>query len=222
MTKTLRYLISSARGLFGGMAGFVVIVTVGCYLTGVPQGLNSIFLTYFSGAPMYAPLFLYLYAYSLATAYLNTALSMGGRRRDYFLALQSFFVICALVGWMLTVLVVCIPTLGHWTISHSLTVFSTLGDPVGFWCYPFVCLGLMVLGCLTGQVFFRSRLWGAVLLLVCMFGLMAGMMWLMIGSHAAVAEGAVGVNVVIAAISLVITGAGDFVLWKIMKNYSVR
>lgn len=222
MTKTLRYLLSSAWAILGGLAGFSVIVTAGCYLTGVPLGEEGIFLTYFAGTFMYAPLFLYLYSYALATTYLNIALSMGARRRDYFLALQGCFVFCVAAGWLITVLVSSVPVLGRWTNDSILITCSALGDPVRFWCYPFACLGLMVLGCLTGQLFSCSRLWGTVMIIVCILGLAGGLVWLMVDSFTAAAAGAAGVNAAIAASALILTGIGDFILWRIMRNYTVR
>ncbi len=222
MGKNARYLLAALWSTLAVLGLILAVLAVLCALTGAGEGRANLFFIYYSMFPFYVLLVLYLIAYSLCTVNLNTALSLGTRRRDYFLALQSMFVLCPLVCWGLAVLAARLPELLRWEMTEQFGLLQRLGDPAALWPFPLVGAGLMVLGCLTGLVFVRSRLWGCILLVAVMLGMLTGIVGLALVSHAVGVEGAgQGTNLVVAGIALAVIAAGEIPVRRYIMRYSV-
>lgn len=84
MKKCLQYFWPFLWPNVSAMVVFEAVVVVLALVSGVPQGQDGIFATYFYSMPLLILLFLFMYSVSLTTATLNLAIAMGGTRRTYF------------------------------------------------------------------------------------------------------------------------------------------
>ena len=181
MIKSFRFLLQFAWINLATILGFAAIVTLGSYATGVPQGTENIFRTYYGSFPMMCLIILFIYAFALCTSNLNLALSFGARRRDFFWAIQAILLVYTGVCWALQMVMSAIPTLFGWiSLERWNTMLSLGGQPL--WLYPLFCLFILGLGCLCGLVFTRSKVWGTVLLIAAMLLAIAGTVVLMLSA----------------------------------------
>ncbi len=170
MLKALKYLLVSYWAAIVFLPAAAAVVLLACILTGVPAGADNLFSTYFASLPMLLIIVLFVFGCGLSSSTLHVALSLGCRRKDYFLALQGIVVIYAAVAWAIHLILCRLPALLPWTAS-----FQTMARMLNttFWLYPLLALGMTFLGCLCGLVFTRSRR-VAVLLYALSFGVMIG------------------------------------------------
>ena len=127
MVKSFKYLLQFAWINLGAILGFAAIVIAGAYLTGVPQGANNLFRTYFGTFPLLTLIMLFLFSYALCTSNLNLALSFGARRRDFFFAIQGVLLLYAGVCWALQAVMSAIPDLFAWTSVDRWSFLMSLG-----------------------------------------------------------------------------------------------
>ena len=150
MVKSFRFLLSYSWVNLGAIFGFAAIVIVGCYITGVPNDLetSNLFETYYCMFPTMILMCLFLYAFALCTNNLNLGLSMGARRVDFFWALQGIMLFYAAVCWGLQLFMTAFPAMANWEVRERWALLDMFDGRV--WVFPLVCIVLMVLGCLSG------------------------------------------------------------------------
>ena len=157
----------------GAVLAFAAVVTVGSFATGVPNGAENLFETYFSTLPMVLLVILYILSFALCTSSMNLALSLGARRRDFFWAVQGVLVVYTGFCWAAQVLLAALPQLGGWIEEGRWTLIRAFYGGT-LWVFPLVCLTILVLGCLGGLVSAKSKVWGAVILSVSVIALLIG------------------------------------------------
>ena len=222
MWKSFRFLLQFAWINLGAILAFALIVTVGSYLTGVPQGANNLFATYFSTFPLLTLIILYIYSFGLTTSNLNMALSMGARRRDFFLAIQGILLLYTGVCWLLQAAMSSIPFLFHWTQQERWQILLSLG---GFasWVYPLVCLAILCLGGLCGLVIARSKLLGGLLVVFSLLVAIAATALLFITADIFDQGSSFGdLPLVLILLVVAITGVSEVIFWRIIDRYVVR
>ena len=229
MRKSTRFLSQFAWVNLAAIVCFAVIVVVGCYVTGVPQGARNLFGSYYSAFPLMELFFLYFYGFALCTNNMNLALSFGAKRRDFFWGMQAVMVLYAASCWLIQVLMSALPRLGGWTETNRWGWALGEGLPVGI--YPFLCVLVLIRGCLSGLVMARSRAWGtalsvaAVLLMVvlcaALFILTDIGLWefLVNGEYSGLWE---SLPYILGAAALLIFLVGEVFIWRTVKGYGVR
>ena len=88
MRKEFRFLLQSARINLALVAGYAAVLTLGAILFPAPEGERNLFYNYFISAPITVSFILFIMSFSMGANNLNISLTLGGRRRDYFWALQ--------------------------------------------------------------------------------------------------------------------------------------
>lgn len=222
MLKSFRFLLQFAWINLGAVLAFALIVTVGAWCTGVPQGADNLFATYFSTFPLLCLIVLFIYSFGLTTSNLNLALSFGARRRDFFLAVQGILLLYTGVCWLLQGAMASIPLLFHWTDQARWQILLTLG---GFtsWSYPLVCLAILCLGGLCGLLMVRSKLLGTLVLAVALVAAIASVALLFITADLFEGGAGWGTLPMILVLSMaVIIGASECFFWRIIHRHIVR
>lgn len=173
MLRSFRFLLQFSWINLGAVLGFAAVVVAGSFATGVGHGAENLFATYYGAFPLVILFVLFIYAFALCTSNLNLGLSFGARRKDFFWALQGIILVYAGVGWLVHLAMSWVPKLGNWTETGRWTlIWSFGGDAV--WVFPAICVTMMVLGCLGGLVFCKSKLWGTAIIILAVFLLMVG------------------------------------------------
>ena len=221
MVKSFKYLLRFAWVNLGATLGFAALVIAGACLTGVPQGANNIFRTYFGCFPLMTLLMLFLFAYALCTSNLNLALSFGARRRDYFLAIQLILLLYTGVCWALQAVMSAIPDLFAWTSVDRWSFLMSLGGLTN-WRYPLACLTIMALGCLCGLLYVRSRVWGGVVMIVTMFvGVAATMVLLIFSDSQPGSPGALTATLLTCG-AVAVIAVCELLIWRTVNRFIVR
>ena len=165
MDQCFRFLFHSVWTSLGCVLAFAAVVIAGAFATGVPDGATNLFETYFAALPITVLMILFILSFNLCAGSLNLALSLGARRRDYFVALQGALVAYAGACWLLQIAVSLIPTAFSWANPERWTILTALRGP-HLWSYPLLCLAVLAVGCACGMVFTRSRVLGGIILFV--------------------------------------------------------
>lgn len=226
MIKSFRFLLQFALVNLGILIGFAVVVTLGAYATGVPAGLpagsGNLFQTYFSCFPLMMLLIIYMYTFALCTSCLNLGLSMGGRRRDFFWAIQGILLLYAAVCWAIQLLMSALPWLGNWNEPGRWSSLMSFGGRL--WVFPALCVMLGVLGCISGLIFARSKVWGTIIIVVAMLLGIVGVAVLLLNGEFGFFEH--GPWAVLPAALLGVTAAaaviGETVMWRTVYRFIVR
>lgn len=164
MVKSFKFLFQFAWVNLAVLLGLAAVVLAGACATGVPNGADGLFGTYFFSFPLMELLFAFVSSCNLCTANLNLGLSFGARRRDFFWALQGVLVFDTAVCWVLQLTLSVIPAAFGWASIDSWTILLSLGrQPL--WVFPLLCLTALALGCLCGLVSVRSKLLGALIMI---------------------------------------------------------
>ena len=229
MVKSTRFLGQFLWPNLAAIVCFAMIVVVGCYVTGVPQGAENLFRSYYSAFPLMELFILYFYGFALCTNNLNLALAFGAKRRDFFWGMQVVMVLYAAACWLIHVLISILPRLGGWTDLGRWGWVLGDGLPVG--TYPFLCVLVLVLGGLSGLVMARSRVGGTVLSVVAVLLMIALCAFLFIladiGLWEFLVNGEYGglwgnLPYILGAAALLIFLVGEAVIWRTVKGYVVR
>ena len=221
MAKSFKYLLQFAWINLGAILGFAAIVIAGAYLTGVPQGANNLFRTYFGTFPLMTLIMLFLFSYALCTSNLNLALSFGARRRDFFFAIQGVLLLYAGVCWALQAVMSAIPDLFAWTSVDRWSFLMSLGGLTN-WQYPLACLAIMTLGCLCGLLYVRSRVWGGVVMIFTMLGGVAATMVLLIFSDSQPGTPGALTATILTCGSVGVIAVCELLIWRTVHRFVVR
>lgn len=221
MVKSFKYLLQFAWINLGAILGFAAIVIAGAYLTGVPQGANNLFRTYFGTFPLLTLIMLFLFSYALCTSNLNLALSFGARRRDFFFAIQGVLLLYAGVCWALQAVMSAIPDLFAWTSVDRWSFLMSLGGLTN-WQYPLACLAIMTLGCLCGLLYVRSRVWGGVVMIFTMLGGVAATMVLLIFSDSQPGTPGALTATILTCGSVGVIAVCELLIWRTVHRFVVR
>lgn len=231
MLRAFRFQLQFAWVNVAALLGFAAVVTVGCYLTGVPAGADNLFTTYYGAMPIMSAYILFFYSFTLCTSSLNLALSLGCRRRDYFWAVQGIVVFYAAVAWLLQLAMLVLPAADSWADQDRWSFL--MGFSGGrLWVFPLVSLAAEAMGCLSGLVMARSRVAGGFAIFAAILVLMAGTVLLVVlsdyggtwdfllhGSHAGLWGSLPAVLLVLAAAVLI---GSELYLWRTIRTYVVR
>lgn len=123
MRKEFRFLLQSARINLALVAGYAAVLTLGAILFPAPEGERNLFYNYFISAPITVSFILFIMSFSMGANNLNISLTLGGRRRDYFWALQPVLALYVGTSWAIQLLMSAVPKALRWTdpwggISH--------------------------------------------------------------------------------------------------------
>ena len=229
MVKTARFLGQFWWPNLAAIVCFAAIVVVGCYATGVPQGAHNLFGSYYSAFPLMELFILYFYGFALCTNNMNLALSFGAKRWDFFWGMQAVMVLYAASCWLIQALMSALPRLGGWTEMNRWGWALGEGLPVGI--YPFLCVLVLILGCLSGLVMARSRAWGTALSIavVLLMIVLCAVLFILtdIGLWEFLVNGEyrglwTRLPYFLTGAAVLVFLAGEGVLWKTVKGYGVR
>lgn len=179
MGRFFRLYLRTGWSGFASVPIVAAVVAAGAVLTGIPQGEEGLFRTYFVSLPLVNLLFVFLYCYSVCTVYWNLALSCGAARRELFSGFQA--VLLAYVGlcWAVQAVVKALPGLLDWAEPERWErILSLAGMP--WWLYLLCCLAAGALGGVFGRLYARSRVWGTVILTFVILGFVAGTVGLLL------------------------------------------
>lgn len=232
MIKSFRFLLQFAWVNLGCLLSFALIVTAGSYATGVPKGAENLFNTYYGTFPLMSLIILFLFAFALCTSNLNLALSFGARRRDFFLSLQGILLMYTGVCWALQLAMSAIPTLFGWSNPERWSAMMSWGGGRP-WIYPLLCLTVLALGCLSGLVFTKSKVWGTILIIAAMLVCMAAIVLIMLSAHLTVTTMVLkGHGLVLSSLGRVslylslgmaaVLAVSEGVIWRTVARYMVR
>lgn len=219
MVKSFKFLFQFAWVNLASVLGFAMIVVAGAYATGVPNGAENLFRTYFGSYPFMALVMVFIFAIALCTSNLNMALSFGGRRQDYFWAIQAIMLVYTGVCWALQIVMSAIPVVFQWPEVDRWTVLMSLGTGSS-WSYPLLLMSSLCLGCLCGLAFARSRVLGVILFSVAFVAFMAALVLLMLtGNH----NGLWGdLPMILFLVTLAVFAVSEGFLWRTVNRYVVR
>ena len=213
MKKCLQYFWPFLWPNVSAMVVFEAVVVVLALVSGVPQGQDGIFATYFYSMPLLILLFLFMYSVSLTTATLNLAIAMGGTRRAYFQGMQLILVVYALIGWELTLLMPLIPQMGNWVPNQRLHLLLLVSGQYGP-LYPLFCLAILVVG---------SKALGIFIMFLAILVAIAGVVVLGLAGMGFFDLGFTPLFLPIAVVVLLaILILGELLLWRSIRRYVVR
>lgn len=222
MKQCLQYFWPFLWPNVAAMAAFEAVVVVLAVVSGVPQGQEGLFATYFYSMPLLILLFLFIYSNALATVNLNLALAMGATRRFCFQGIQLMLVIYTLIGWGLTLLMPLLPQLGHWEPNKRLQILLLVTGRYAL-LYPLLCLAILVIGSLSGLLMVRSKALGIAVMFVAILVAIAGVVVLALAGTGLFDLGFTPLFLPIAAAAvLAVLVLGEMLLWRSIRRYVVR
>lgn len=223
MWKAFRGMLVFTLPNLGAMAGFAAVSAAGAYLTGVPNGADNLFRTYFGGFPLMSLLFLFMFGVALCTSNLNLLVSFGCTRRDYFLGMQLNLVLYVLASAAMSFVMSALPVWQNWEDLHQFVFLMRLGG-IGPWAYLLAGAAVMLAGALGGLVTTRSKFWGTVILTVGILVSIAALVLLMLTSFDS-GDGLPlwgDLSVVLGGACAAVIAASEFFLYRFVIRYSVR
>ncbi|MCI8422702.1 MAG: hypothetical protein HFF50_04075 [Lawsonibacter sp.] len=181
MGKSFRFFLQFCMVNLGAILAFATVVFLGCCATGVPQGAEGLFSTYFHMFPMMSLIMVFVYGWSLCTTYLNLGLSLGARRQDMFRGVLGAVLLSAGVCWLLLLVMSSIPELLHWPRTGRISMLLDMGSAPGSAAfYLAAAITLQCLGALCGLVLARSKVWGTLLMIAALLLFVAISVFLML------------------------------------------
>lgn len=216
MRKSFLFLLQFVNVNLAALVVSAAVVTAGAVLTGVPQGADNLFTSYFGGFPVALMLLSYIFGFALFSTNLNMGLSFGARRRDFFWAVQGIFGLYTGVSCLLWLVMARIPGAMGWQ-GFDQRWYAMLYSPG--WLFPILCMSLLALGALTGLVYVRSRAWGAVLMGAGSMAVVLVMILMMLSGSLPLWE---QLPAVLAAGCAVLFLAAEAVLWQSVQRFVVR
>lgn len=131
MRKEFRFLLQSARINLALVAGYAAVLTLGAILFPAPEGERNLFYNYFISAPITVSFILFIMSFSMGANNLNISLTLGGRRRDYFWALQPVLALYVGTSWAIQLLMSAVPKALRWTDPLTAGRLAPVGVPPG-------------------------------------------------------------------------------------------
>lgn len=222
MKKCLRYFWPFLWPNVTAIVVFEAIVILLALVSGVPQGADGLFATYFYSMPLLILLFLFMYSLSLSTACLHLALSMGATRTFYFRGMQFMLAVYTLVGWGLTLLMPLIPRIGSWVPNGRLQILLLVTGQYGL-LYPLLCLAILVVGALAGLLMARSKVLGLLVMFLAILVAIVGVVVLALAGTGLFDLGFTPLFLPITVVVLLaVFLAGEALLWRSIRRYVVR
>ena len=222
MKKCLQFFWPYLWPNVSAMVVFEAVVVLLAVVSGVPQGVEGLFSTYFYAMPLLILLFLFMYSVSLSTACLHLAVSIGSTRQFYFWCMQFMLVVNALVGWGLTLLLPLIPQVGNWASNERLQILLLVTGRYGL-LYPLLCLAILVVGGLAGLLMARSKALGIAVMFVAMLVGIVGVAVLALAGTGLFDLGFTPLFLPITVVVLLaVFLAGEILLWRSIRRYVVR
>lgn len=231
MVKSFRFLLNFVWVGLASILGFIAVVVVGCYFSGVPDSFfrGSLFATYYTMLPTFILLCLFLYGMSLCTSNLNLGLSMGARRVDFFWAIQGAILLYTAVGWALEWLLSVFPAAARWAERDQWAVLAAYRDRP--WTFPLLCATLLVLGCLLGLLTVRHRVLATIILTLSVFIMMGSTMFMLLSAQTNITVFFTGIGWewlfttlprTLPVILIALAAGGELLVWRAIRNYTVR
>ena len=148
-------------------------------------------------------------------------LSLGARRRDFFLAVQGILLLYTMVCWLLQIAVSAIPVLFHWSRPERWSILTALRGP-NLFSYPLLCLAVLLAGCVCGLIFTRSKAAGVIIVFAAAVLGVFGVTFLFVTSDTW-GEAHLGVlPVVLTAGAVAVIGVSEGFLWRTISRYAVK
>lgn len=218
--KSFRFLLQFTWINLSAIPIFAVIVLAGAYATGVPDGADNLFRTYFGCFPLLTLIILFIYSFALCTISLNLALSFGAKRRDFFLSIQGILLLYTGMSWALQAVMSAIPDRFGWASVDRWSILMSLGGLTN-WRYPVICLAISCLGCLCGLIIVRSKVLGAVIVVATMLISISAAILLIIVSDADFGLwGQLPFFLTLGGTAVVVVC--EAVIWRAVSRYMVR
>lgn len=221
MRRIFRFLWMFSWPNLATLAGFAVVIVLGASLTGVPQGADNIFATYFPAFPFMELMVLYAVSFALCTTNLNLAVSFGCRRRDFFWGYQGMLAVYTGISWLLKEGMYRLPAALGWPQGSRLDEMAQMMNLRGI-LFPALALCLLALGAVSGLVFARSKVWGTVVIVaaaVLGMGVFFLFMILNLTEHSALLGRLATVTLAVMAAAF---AAAEVFLWRFTGRYCVR
>lgn len=221
MRKEFRFLLQSARINLALVAGYAAVLTLGAILFPAPEGERNLFYNYFISAPITVSFILFIMSFSMGANNLNISLTLGGRRRDYFWALQPG------PGAL------CRDQLGH----PAADVGGAQGAPVDrslwggishcweagpLWVYPLVCWTVLAFGTLCGLLMVESRVWRGIVVALAAMVMTAALIFLMVMAAGPKIPLWGDLPYILGGVLAVVLAVSEFFLWRRITRFSVR
>lgn len=231
MAKSFRFLLHFALVNLAAVFVCAAILIAGCYASGITHDASryTIFEIYYSMSPFIILLFLFLYAFALCTNSLNLGLSFGARRRDFFWAIQGILLLYTVVCWALQRFLTGLPAAAGWADRDRWSLLMLYSGKV--WTFPLLCIVLQVLGCLAGLLMVRHRMLAAFLLVSVCLAASGGTAFMLIFTDTRMVTVLMGdgwewvftslPKILIAVLTAAAVGS-EFLMWRVIRNYTVR
>lgn len=231
MVKSFRFLLNFVWVNLSAIFGFIAVVIVGCYFSGVPDSAfrGSLFVNYYTMLPTFILLCLFLYAMALCTNNLNLGLSMGARRVDFFWAVQGIILFYTAVGWALEWFLSVLPAAAGWAERDQWAVLAAYRDRP--WTFPLLCVVLLVLGCLLGLLMVRHRVLAAIMIALSSFIMMGSTMYMLLSAQTNITVFLTGagwgwlfttLSKILPVILIAGAAGGELLMWRAIQRYTVR
>ncbi len=174
MSRSLRVQLLLSGSSLGGSCVAALLLTLLGGVVGSLRGAGTVFSQLAFMSSIFIPIALILTAFNSGGNALNLCLSLGGRRRDWFVAIQGFFLVCLVVGRVTVLLAFALVNLAGWVPPQGQNLLSLLGRP-GVWQYDLLCLAGMVAGTLGGIMHLRKPEGGMLIFFLALLAAVAGL-----------------------------------------------
>lgn len=220
MKKEFRFLFQSARTNLAIVAGYAAVLTLGAILFPAPEGERNLFYNYFISAPITVPFILFIVSFSMGANLLNLSLTLGGRRRDYFWALQPVLALYVGTSWAIQLLMSAVPEALQWTDPKGWDL-SLLGSwPL--WVYPMVCWAVLAFGALCGLLMVESRGWRGLVVVLAAMVMTAALIFLMLMAAGPRIPLWGDLPYILGGVMAVVLAGSEVFLWRRIARFSVR
>ena len=220
MVKSFRFLLQNARVYLGVLSAFAAILTAGAFLSGVPDGAENMFATYYGLFPLMCLMCLFIFSFAMCTSDLQLAVSFGARRRDYYKAIHLYILLNVVVCSGIQAVMAWIPRATHWdNLDTTLSLLSLCCS--SFWLFPLLCFSMQVIGCVCGLVMIHSRLLGALIMAVLMAAGITAVVFLMLSANRGFHLWG-DLPAILLALLVAGAAAGEVVIWRKISRFSVK
>ena len=170
--------------------------------------------------PGFGLLFLLMLGMNLALSALPLALSLGGRRRDYFWALQPVLALYVGTSWAIQLLMSAVPKALRWTDPWGWDLSLLGGWPL--WVYPLVCWTVLAFGTLCGLLMVESRVWRGIVVALAAMVMTAALIFLMVMAAGPKIPLWGDLPYILGGVLAVVLAVSEFFLWRRITRFSVR